>query len=153
MVLTVASYKGGVGKSTTAVHLAAYLQKKAPTVLIDGDPNRSVCGWALNGNLPFEVIPLYQAAKLARHYEHAVIDTSARLDPEEIKDLVEGCDLLVIPSTPDALSLQAVLMTTAAMGHVGAEKYKILLTIIPPRPNRDGQVMRQELQSRQIPFS
>ena len=152
MVLTVASYKGGVGKSTTAVHLAAYLQKKAPTVLIDGDPNRSVCGWALNGNLPFEVIPLYQAAKLARHYEHAVIDTSARLDPEEIKDLVEGCDLLVIPSTPDALSLQAVLMTTAAMGHVGAEKYKILLTIIPPRPNRDGQVMRQELQSRQIPL-
>ena len=65
MVITVASYKGGVGKSTTAVHLAAYLQKKAPTVLIDGDPNRSVCGWALNGKLSFEVIPLYQAPKLA----------------------------------------------------------------------------------------
>ena len=53
MVITVASYKGGVGKSTTAIHLAAYLQKKSPTVLIDGDPNRSVCGWAVNGNLPF----------------------------------------------------------------------------------------------------
>ena len=152
MVITVASYKGGVGKSTTAVHLAAYLQKKAPTVLIDGDPNRSVCGWALNGKLSFEVIPLYQAPKLARDFEHAVIDTSARLEPEEIKDLVGGCDLLVIPSTPDALSLQAVLMTTEAIGGVGAEKYKILLTIIPPKPNLDGQVVRQELQGRKIPL-
>ena len=31
MVVTVAAHKGGVGKSTTAVHVAAYLQKKAPT--------------------------------------------------------------------------------------------------------------------------
>ena len=152
MVITVASYKGGVGKSTTAIHLAAYLQKKSPTVLIDGDPNRSVCGWAVNGNLPFEVIHLHQAAKLARNYEHAVIDTSARLEPDEMKELVEGCDLLVIPSTPDALSLQALLMTTAAIENVGGGDYRILLTIIPPKPNRDGEEMRRELQGRKIPL-
>ena len=152
MVITVASYKGGVGKSTTAIHLAAYLHRKAPTVLIDGDPNRSVCGWAINGNLPFDVIHLHQAAKLARNYEHAVIDTSARLEPEEMKELVEGCDLLVIPSTPDALSLQALMMTTAAIENVGGGDYRILLTIIPPKPNRDGEEMRRELQGRRIPL-
>ena len=42
--ITVAADKGGVGKTTTAVHLDAYLQTRAATVLIDGDPNRSATG-------------------------------------------------------------------------------------------------------------
>ena len=46
MIVTVASNKGGVGKTTTAMHLAAYLQQFAPTLLIDNDPNRNSIGWA-----------------------------------------------------------------------------------------------------------
>ena len=41
MIITVASYKGGVGKTTTAVHLAAFLQTLAPTLLLDGDDTRN----------------------------------------------------------------------------------------------------------------
>ena len=41
MRISVVGFKGGVGKTTTAVRLAAYLQRKAPSILIDGDPNRS----------------------------------------------------------------------------------------------------------------
>ena len=52
MITTVASFKGGVGKSTTAVHLAAYLHLRGPTLLIDGDPNRSVTGWSKRGASP-----------------------------------------------------------------------------------------------------
>ncbi|MEG4585371.1 AAA family ATPase [Microcoleus sp. MOSTC5] len=39
--MTVASFKGGVEKTTTALHLAAYLQSKAPALLVDSDLNRS----------------------------------------------------------------------------------------------------------------
>lgn len=151
-VITVGSHKGGVGKSTTAVHLAAYLQKKAPTVLVDSDPNRSVCGWAVSGRLPFEVIPLHQAARRTREFEHVVIDTNAGIRPDELKEIVEGCDLLIIPSTPDALSLQALTLTVGLIENIKSAKYKVLLTIIPPRPSRDGEEMRLELESRSIPL-
>jgi len=46
MIVTVTSYKGGVGKTTTAIHLAAYLQRLAPTLLVDGDGIRSATKWA-----------------------------------------------------------------------------------------------------------
>ena len=152
MVITVASHKGGVGKSTTAIHVAAYLQERAPTVLVDSDPNRSVWGWAQNGTLPFPVIALHQAAKRSREFEHIVIDTNAGLRPDELKEIIEGCDLLIIPTTPDALSYQSLMLTAEVIKNIEGACYKALLTIIPPRPSRDGDEMRRELEEHQVPL-
>jgi chromosome partitioning protein len=49
MIITVASFKGRLGKTTTAVHLSCNLQQKAPTLLIDGDENHSATGWNERG--------------------------------------------------------------------------------------------------------
>src|SRR5207248_3848873 len=103
MILTVAGFKGGVGKTTTAIHFAAYLQDTAPTLLIDGDPNRSATTWARANRLPFKVIDERQAARHAGQYEHIVIDTKARPEREDLRALAEGCDLLIVPTKPDAL--------------------------------------------------
>ena len=67
-IITITGYKGGVGKSTVAVHLAAFFSKKGKTVLVDGDPNRTSVAWAERGSLPFEA-----EASLSRSW------TSARL--------------------------------------------------------------------------
>ena len=68
MIITVASFKGGVAKTTTAVHLAAYLQRLAPTLLLDGDPNRQALVWNTAGRMPFKVADILQSAKHAADY-------------------------------------------------------------------------------------
>jgi chromosome partitioning protein len=152
MITTVASFKGGVGKSTTAVHLAAYLNARGPTLLIDGDPNRSVTGWARRGALPFQVIDERQAARYARDFEHIVIDTQARPSREDLEALAGGCDLLVIPSTPDALALDALMLTAATLRELGAARFKVLLTIVPPKPSRDADEARGMISEAGLPI-
>ena len=152
MILTIASFKGGVGKTTTAVHLAAYLQEKGPTLLIDGDPNRSATGWARRGHLPVKVVDERQAAKFARDFEHVVIDTQARPTQEDLEALAGGCDMLIIPSTPDALALDALILTVDALKGLGTDRYRVLLTMLPPRPSRDGDEARAMLEAAGVPL-
>ena len=152
MIITVASFKGGVGKTTTAVHLAAYLQEKAPALLVDGDANRSATVWGKRGGLPFKVVDERQAARYARNYEHVIIDTAARPDEDDLKALAGGCDLLVIPVTPDALALDALMLTVKVLQNIGSNSYRVLLTIIPPRPSRDGEEARSTLQQGTLPL-
>ena len=152
MILTVASFKGGVGKTTTAIHLAGYLQQSAPTLLIDGDKNRSAALWAKAGHLPFTVVNAREAPRHAKNYEHMVIDTEAGPEQEDLRSLVAGCDLLVIPTTPDLLSVNALMLTIRALRDINSSNHKVLLTIIPPPPSKEGAEARETFQREGIPL-
>ena len=62
-----------------------------------------------------------------------------------------GCDQLVIPLTPDALSLDTLFVFTDSLKELGATQFKVLLTIVPPKPARDGADVRQTLEHAGLP--
>jgi chromosome partitioning protein len=133
MIVTVAHNKGGVGKTTVAVHIAALLAERDKTVLLDGDPNRSALAWVARGpGLPFAVEDERKASRVVRQHKHVVIDTEARPNREDLKVLAEGCDLLLIPSFVDALSLQPLGELVSVLRAIGAQNYRIVLNAVPP---------------------
>ncbi|HIK39567.1 ParA family protein [Thermoleptolyngbya sp. M55_K2018_002] len=151
MIITVASFKGGVGKTTAAIHLAAFLQTQGETLLIDADPNRSATGWAKRGSLPYEVIDEWRSPQRVRNFSHVVIDTQARPVQRDLELLTDGCDLLILPTTPDVLAMDALVLTLECLHTIGANRYRIMLNIIPPKPSRDGETVRSLLQESGMP--
>ena len=152
MIITVASFKGGVGKTTTAIHLAAFLQGQAETLLVDADPNRSALGWASRGELPFQVMDEWSAGQNVNPNGNVVIDTQARPTPEDLSSLAETCDLLVLPTTPDVLALDALVLTVEYLKAISSSHYRILITAIPPRPSKAGQEVKELLQEANLPI-
>jgi chromosome partitioning protein len=151
VIITVASFKGGVGKTTAAIHLAAFLQTQGETLLIDADPNRSATGWAKRGSLPYEVIDEWRSPQRVRNFSHVVIDTQARPVQRDLELLTDSCDLLILPTTPDVLAMDALVLTLECLHTIGANRYRIMLNIIPPKPSRDGETVRSLLQESGMP--
>ncbi len=151
MKLAVVSLKGGVGKSTLACHLAYYLNGKAPTLACDGDLNRSLTNWNERGaGLPFRVVSEKQSPKYWGEYQHAVVDTNARPPRADLEDLADICDLIIVVSACDVLSLDVLTPTAESLRSVGVEKFKILLNQVPP-VGRAGEDARAAIVEASLP--
>ena len=111
--------KGGVGKTTLAVHLAVLAQQAGRrTLLIDLDPQRSAAAWwrareaetpLLLETGPDQLSDMLEAAE-NDGMDLAVIDTrpSAEVDAVQVAKL---SDLVLVPTRPGILDLRAILDT------------------------------------------
>jgi chromosome partitioning protein len=93
-----------------------------------------------------------QAARLARNYVHTVIDTGQRPKQADLKALSEACDLLVIPAVPASLDTDGLVLTIEALQKIGADRFRILLTKVPPAPEPEGPLLRADLMKNGIPI-
>lgn len=147
-IITVTGFKGGVGKSTAAIHIAAYLSSYGKTLLVDGDPNHTAVAWSHRGNLPFEVVTSHQSMKAVSGKDWIIFDTPARPNSEDLAELITGCDLLVLPTSPDIVSILPMMDTIKALGKA---TYQTLISIVPPKPSKDGEAAQTELREAGYP--
>jgi len=107
LFITVCGQKGGVAKTCTSIHLASVWHTEGKKVcIVDADKNRSALAYSSRGNLPFPVFPVSSAAKASRSSEIVITDGQASSDQEELKHLAYGSDLVILPTTAKARSVE-----------------------------------------------
>lgn len=156
MIISVSSHKGGVGKSMSAIHLAAYFTRRfgeGSTVVVDADPNGTALAWQRRskGRLPFPVVDPVEARGVMGEYDHAVVDTQGRPRGEGLERLVDGCDMLVVPSAASADDLEALMLMVSDLEELGGRaEYRVLLTMVQWW-NREGPRAHAQLEKRGVP--
>jgi chromosome partitioning protein len=138
MRLAITNLKGGTGKTTSAVHLAAGLGRRARTLLIDADPQGSATEWAMliGEECPFAVVTdagpdLHRRLPdIARGYEHVVIDTPPGHDAIVRSALLSATDVLIplAPSLMDINRLRPTIEMMAALERLNSPSIRVLLT-------------------------
>jgi chromosome partitioning protein len=153
MIFGLTNSKGGVGKTTIAVHLAAFLAaKKRRVIFIDADPQQSASAWIKELGLsirletldePEEIIR--RVAKLAADADEIVIDGPAGLS-ETTRAIMVRADRVFLPCGPSILDLRAAskavqLLLEAQQARKGLPKG----ALIPNKLQKRGRLSREML--------
>lgn len=115
MILSLLNQKGGVGKTTLAVHIATALaQRGERTLMVDADPQGSALDWSASRSTEalFPVIGLpkptlhRELPKVATDYAHVVIDGPPRVY-DVARSAILASELVIIPVQPSPYDVWA----------------------------------------------
>jgi len=164
MIIVVANSKGGVGKSTLAVHLAAWLHEQGHTVtLADCDTQHSSSQWAQ------EAIPGIKAVQLSdpneildrlpalgQQAEYVVADGPGS-NTETSRALLLRADLAIVPCKASMLEVRALAQATNVLRQAqdirGGQPRAVIVLSMVGKTYRLTQDMKDAAAALELPLA
>lgn len=154
MIYGLTNSKGGVGKTTIAVHLAAWLtKKKRRVVFIDADPQQSASVWIKELSSPIRLEQIHEpeeifhrAAQLAADADDIVVDGPAGLSTAT-RSIMLCVDRVFLPCGPSILDLRAAGKAVQLLQEAqnASTKGSPSGALIPNRLQKRGRLSREML--------
>lgn len=164
MVIALTNSKGGVGKSTIAVHLAVWLSEQGKNVaLVDSDVQGSSSVWLHEAAQKITQVRLQtpddvldQLPRLKEEFDEVVVDGPGGLS-EVTRAILFVCDLTLLPCGPSVLDLRSASEAIRVLRQVRAIRKGPPGAILVPNKlqvqYRLSQEMLETAQSLGIPVS
>ena len=152
MILALANSKGGVGKSTIAVHLAVWmLEQGRNLVFVDSDVQASSSVWLREAAPELKTIRLLtrddildQLPRLAADFDYVIADGPAGLS-EVTRSILSLSDLAIFPCGPSVLDLRAVIEALEVNKQIQAVRDGLPREIVVPNKLQTQYRLSKEL--------
>lgn len=137
-IIAVINQKGGTGKTTLALNLAAGLSKRGSVHLVDADPQRSVTQWVgmgggssgLPGVAQLVGNPTAVLGKLTRSYRYVVVDCPPTVQGETVATIMRMAHQVLIPALPSPIDLWASVDMAVAVNEAKKHNHGLVAYLV-----------------------